>query len=77
MKTEKKHTRFNIYKPMQCKHSKYITRYIAYQLQIKGNEVKKITQISELTYQIYMDSENYLVNLHQFPLPDASIKLLK
>jgi hypothetical protein len=27
---------------------------------------KKITQISELTYQIYMDSENYLVNLHQF-----------
>jgi hypothetical protein len=28
---------------------------------IKGNnEVKKITQISELTYQIYMDSENYL-----------------
>jgi hypothetical protein len=38
---------------------------------------KKITQISELTYQIYMDGENYLVNLHQFPLPDASIKLLK
>jgi hypothetical protein len=51
---------------------------ILYQLQIKGNnEVKKITQISELTYQIYMDSENYLVNLHQFPLTDASIKLLK
>jgi hypothetical protein len=24
-----------------------------------------------------MDGENYLVNLHQFPLPDASIKLLK
>jgi hypothetical protein len=22
-----------------------------------------------------MDSENYLVNLHQFPLPDASIKV--
>jgi hypothetical protein len=42
MKTEK-HTRFNIYKPMQCKHSNITSRYIAYQLQIKGNnEVKKL-----------------------------------
>jgi hypothetical protein len=39
----KKHTRFNIYKPMQCKHSSITSRYIAYQLQIKGNnEVKKL-----------------------------------
>jgi hypothetical protein len=35
MKTEK-HTRFNIYKPMQT-NIPSITRYIAYQLQIKGN----------------------------------------
>jgi hypothetical protein len=33
---------------------------------------KKITQISELTYQIYMDGEElFEINLHQFPLPDA------
>jgi hypothetical protein len=39
MKTEK-HTRFNIYKPMQ-KNIPSITRYIMYQLQIKGNNGKK------------------------------------
>jgi hypothetical protein len=76
MKTEKNTD--SIYTSLCSANIPSITsRYIAYQLQIKGNEVKKITQISELTYQIYMDSENYLVNLHQFPLPDASIKLLK
>jgi hypothetical protein len=77
MKTEK-NTQDSIYTSLCSANIPSISRYIAYQLQIKGNnEVKKITQISELTYQIYMDSENYLVNLHQFPLPDASIKLLK
>jgi hypothetical protein len=38
--------------------------------------MKKKLQISELTYQIYMDSENYLV-FAPVPTPDASIKLLK
>jgi hypothetical protein len=76
MKTE--NTQDSIYTSLCSANIPITSRYIAYQLQIKGNnEVKKITQISELTYQIYMDSENYLVNLHQFPLPDASIKLLK
>jgi hypothetical protein len=36
----------------------------------------KKKHISELTYQIYMDSENYL-EFAPVPLPDASIKLLK
>jgi hypothetical protein len=63
MKTEK-NTQDSIYTSLCSANIPSITsRYIAYQLQIKG---KKITQISELTYQIYMDSENYLVNLHQF-----------
>jgi hypothetical protein len=44
MKTEKTH-KIQYIKPMQCKHSSITSRYIAYQLQIKGNnEVKKITQ---------------------------------
>jgi hypothetical protein len=54
MKTEK-NTQDSIYTSLCSANIPSITsRYIAYQLQIKGNnEVKKITQISELISNIY------------------------
>jgi hypothetical protein len=76
MKTEK-NTQDSIYTSLCSANIPSITsRYIAYQLQIKGNNEKK-NYTNKWTNISYMDGENYLVNLHQFPLPDASIKLLK
>jgi hypothetical protein len=46
---KKKHTRFNIYNLYSYKHKVSPSRYIAYQLQIKGVIIKKLR---ELTYQI-------------------------
>jgi hypothetical protein len=65
MKTEK-NTQDSIYTSLCSANIPSITSRYTYQLQIKGNNDKKKLHISELTYQIYMDSENYLVNLHQF-----------
>jgi hypothetical protein len=53
MKTEK-NTQDSIYTSLCSANIPSITsRYIAYQLQIKGNNGKKLHKISELTYQIY------------------------